>query len=49
MSESEKTEDRDVFSYERIVCREGKKIWLAYKENGYSGGLTSEIIGTCDN
>lgn len=33
---------------ETIICREGKKIWVAWHRDEYAGGLTSQIVGTCE-
>lgn len=56
--EKEKTKGEDSGSLpnsidEYIICRNGQKIWIAKLEGDYGdyaayGGLTSEIIGSCD-
>lgn len=38
-------ENSDFCLIEKTICREGNKIWVARR---LGGGLTSEIIGTCE-
>lgn len=45
--ESESKESKAT-SRQEIICVDGVKIWIGWKFAGDAGGLTSQIIGSCE-
>lgn len=47
-SVTKEVESTEIIYKETTVCRNGKLIWVGVFQDGYAGGMTSEIIGECE-
>ena len=37
-----------IYDREELRCVNGHLIWVAYNDGGYDGGMTSQIVGSCE-
>lgn len=42
------SDSNSMLDNEEIICRSNKKIWIGWKSSYNKGGLTSEVIGDCN-